>query len=100
MKPGQSPIEVRAADLGTAALTDPAAADGRSSKDIKMSITSGDKARANRIRRQNRVRRQRIRELRKMLAAARGSGKPEAAKPQESVTPVQRKRAERSKVKN
>jgi len=65
-----------------------------------MSITSGDKARANRIRRQNVARRQKIRELRKLLAATRGSGKPQAPKPQESIAPVQRKRAERSKVKN
>ena len=65
-----------------------------------MSITSGDKARANRIRTQNRARRQRIRELREMLAAAVGSGQPEAAKPQESITPAPRKRAERARVKN
>ena len=65
-----------------------------------MSITSGDKARANRIRRQNVARRQKIRELRKTLAAAGGSAEPQAAKPQENITPVQRKRAERSKVKN
>ena len=65
-----------------------------------MSITSGDKARANRIRTQNRARRQRIRELREMLAAAVGSGQPEAAKPSESITPAPRKRAERARVKN
>jgi hypothetical protein len=64
-----------------------------------MSTTSGDKARANRIRRQNLARRQKIRELRKMLAAAGGLGQPQAAKPQESITPAPQKRAERAKVK-
>jgi hypothetical protein len=64
-----------------------------------MSTTSGDKARANRIRRQNLSRRQKIRELRKMLAAAEGSGQPQAAKPHESITPAPQKRAERAKVK-
>ena len=82
-------------------LTDPALAVGKINGDVKMSITSGDKARANRIRKQNVARRQRIRELRKMLVATQGSGKPQAVKPRESiVAPVQRKRGERSRLKN
>jgi hypothetical protein len=65
-----------------------------------MSITSGDKARANRIRKQNVARRQKIRELRKMLATNRASDKPQASKPHENITPARRKRGERSKVEN